>query len=782
MSIRSFSVALALALCADAAAAPSGAPQATADASTQDLLDRLSDQQKEINKDPAALLGDPAELQRILHPNLSPTARAQAEAAAQSARPASQVRGKSQAQQVREQIDGAPCVVEVFASLKWIEDNLPALDADAAAIKSRPVPCKTFAYVRGLPPHARHIEDLLHWFVRLEKRLPSGQRSFSLVLDPGAFRRRKVETYPVAFARDRGREARAAGSGSPVYMLDRLDEGQAGDLGQVGETSPIPERDLIADLQDRMRGIDWKGRKEAGTARFWARLQQFDLPAATQTASRLVDMTYRTSRDVVDGKGNLVFPAGTTVNASAAVPMRLALCILDPRQPGQIQFARAFARQASAAGLRTKYIVTHFRDDPRLDWERLQDLLHEPVYLLTPQIVERFGVTATPAVVVADRSQVLVTQVAVEGSRLPDPNLALPGYDRGAPVSVSDNRDVLSKLMAPLAWLAEAVSTDAHADGVVCPNADIFGAGLMSDVCWECIFPIVIFQVPLGGGSMPYERYQGSPICYCASETYFGGFGITLSMWQPSNIIELVRHAYCSPTLDGVTLQQGVRLSGGEYTNVAQTKSHGRGAFYNYHMFAFPLLALLDLFVDERCGMGYTDFDLTYISEIDPTWNDDELADMLNPESVLFTNPVAEAACLADSAAALVGEPIGALFWCAGTWGFIYPFTGNDEHPGSIPRDTSLLAFRAIAALHRRGLMDLTMTGSALCSPQPALIIPKGQYKLSTMYPIPEVDFNHWGGESSFEWGEWRSYAGPGEDFVYLVWRWRDCCNTIENE
>ena len=62
------------------------------------------------------------------------------------------------------------------------------------------------------------------------------------------------------------------------------------------------------------------------------------------------------------------------------------------------------------------------------------------------------------------------------------------------------------------------------------------------------------------------------------------------------------------------------------------------------------------------------DLDILYLSEIDPTWNNDELNVFLYPESLLLANPIALAACLADVAAVEIREAIDPLFFCVGSW------------------------------------------------------------------------------------------------------------------
>jgi len=121
-----------------------------------------------------------------------------------------------------------------------------------------------------------------------------------------------------------------------------------------------------------------------------------------------------------------------------------------------------------------------------------------------------------------------------------------------------------------------------------------------------------------------------------------------------------------------------------------------------------------------------------------------------------------------------------------------------------------LLSARVLAALHRRGLAHKTYGDDALCGGTIYPMVPKQQYKMSMMFPVTEAkaekqqvekkDANgntvmgangapemvekvvpgenccHYIGESPFKWGEWRNIPGTGEDFVYLIWRYTDCC------
>ena len=84
-------------------------------------------------------------------------------------------------------------------------------------------------------------------------------------------------------------------------------------------------------------------------------------------------------------------------------------------------------------------------------------------------------------------------------------------------------------------------------------------------------------------------------------------------------------------------------------------------SFYQVHWYVYPVIYWLQLIVDFLC-LEKADFDVGYLTEFDPLWNEDELSFILNPEAVLFGNPIAQAACAADCTAASTGFPQDILF------------------------------------------------------------------------------------------------------------------------
>ena len=365
-----------------------------------------------------------------------------------------------------------------------------------------------------------------------------------------------------------------------------------------------------------------------------------------------------------------------------------------------------------------------------------------------------------------------------------------------------------SSALAATGDVTTTESTQAiNAEKLLCPDADFWGKKMLTGVCWTCLFPVRLLGATIFDDSddLP-EGVTEKSFCTCDSNEGIPMLGVTAGAWLPARLIEVVRKPYCSPILGGTSLNTSVRLWGG------RKEVEGDGSdktYYNYHYWAFPLYAILDLFVQSNCNAGgLRNLDMMYMSELDPTWNVDELAFFMNPEAVVFANPLAVAACTVDCATTTASKPMTSLFWCAGCWGNLYPFTGNIASDASAPRDTSLLTARVLAGLHRRLLAHKTYGDDALCSGQKYPMIPKQQYKLSTIFPLAEAkpekamvtttDSNgvtstvekvlpgenccHWLGESTFKWGEHRTIPGTGEDYVYLIWRYTDCCLTGDDD
>ena len=298
----------------------------------------------------------------------------------------------------------------------------------------------------------------------------------------------------------------------------------------------------------------------------------------------------------------------------------------------------------------------------------------------------------------------------------------------------------------------------------------------ITDICWSCIFPITIggMKVSASGEDTPNPRRL---ICSCTKP--IPRIGIPISFWEPVRLVDVTRTPYCLVNMGGMQMMNRGIQGAGSVENAHQTGngSRMRDSFYQVHWYMYPVLFWLELLVDFVC-MEKGDFDLAYLTELDPLWNDDETAFILNPEAALFGNPIAQAACAVDCGLSSAGFGQDSLFWCAGCQGSIYPFSGSiPAHVGGV--QARLLALqRMIAKLHREGLLWGTVGADAWCDRYPMPIIKKTQYKTQMIYPIPSTGSRqcHPLGRSEVLWGSGKEFPYEGEDFGYLVWRKRSCC------
>lgn len=130
----------------------------------------------------------------------------------------------------------------------------------------------------------------------------------------------------------------------------------ANDLGVVGPTYEIVERDLIEVMKDKFRRME----KSGELARVQENYKQKVIDAVekprpvrgvstTETARTFyVDPTWTLDRDVVDEQGKLLFRAGTKVNPLDYAPLTQYLLFFDQREKTQVAFARRFIEQSKA--------------------------------------------------------------------------------------------------------------------------------------------------------------------------------------------------------------------------------------------------------------------------------------------------------------------------------------------------------------------------------------------------------------------------------------------------
>ena len=213
----------------------------------------------------------------------------------------------------------------------------------------------------------------------------------------------------------------------------------------------------------------------------------------------------------------------------------------------------------------------------------------------------------------------------------------------------------LSFLLAGAAMFVAALTVNA---ATVCQGKIL---NPVTDVCWSCVFPVKIGgKASLTTSVLPDpDTGAGGPFCTCGKGLNLRA-GVTFSFWEPLRTAEIVRHAGCLPSMGGVNMgDMGLRIS--DHVKVHSHEPDGsmkrHTDFRQVHWYATPWLFILEALLDDGC-LDQQTFDLAYMSELDPLWDDTLSSFILNPDAALFANPIAQGADLVEDAVTVVFAPL----------------------------------------------------------------------------------------------------------------------------
>jgi conjugal transfer pilus assembly protein TraU len=289
---------------------------------------------------------------------------------------------------------------------------------------------------------------------------------------------------------------------------------------------------------------------------------------------------------------------------------------------------------------------------------------------------------------------------------------------------------------------------------------------LPTEVNWQCVFPISIGGATTLGGSDNMDDGISDPVCACSNPPTVG---ITVSFWEPARVIDTVQDAWCMNAIGVQLTNPSPGSGGGSQSGSAVTNSASLTA--QMHYYKFPVWAIMDMFTDLPCTEK-TSFDIAMMSELLPHWNNPILAAILNPEALVFGNPIAQLACSADSIAATKGSPLNTLFWCMGSWGNAYPFTGTIGSNDIVEANAGIAA-RSIYMMGRTGL--LLDSGIDACGAVPTPIWKKSHYKIQLLRPVRSQSCLPVG-KSGMLWTAGKNKIIGGGNYSWMVFRKVKCC------
>ena len=188
---------------------------------------------------------------------------------------------------------------------------------------------------------------------------------------------------------------------------------QAANLGTIGPTYPVAEKNLLDVIMARLHAKEASGElkrheQEARDRAAYAvnNPRPVDgLRRARAARTFYFDPSFTLQSNVVDSTGAVLFPAGTRKNPLEVVSLSKHLLFFDARDPGQVARARE--------------LIEHYQGKvkPILVGGSYLDLMkrwNKPVfYDQDGTLVRKFGIAAVPAIVSQEGQRLRIDEVPV---------------------------------------------------------------------------------------------------------------------------------------------------------------------------------------------------------------------------------------------------------------------------------------------------------------------------------------------------------------------------------
>lgn len=185
------------------------------------------------------------------------------------------------------------------------------------------------------------------------------------------------------------------------------------DLGVIGPTYPIKEKDLIEVMKGKVRSMEKTGELAKLNERYKNEvIGAVETPnpvkgitATEQARTFYIDPTYTLDRPVIDGTGRILYPAGTKVNPFDYAPMTQYLLFFDERDKAQVEFAKKFIASST---VRVKPILVGGSPMKLMrEWKR------EVYFDQGGALTRRFNIRHSPAIVSQDNKRLRVDEIRI---------------------------------------------------------------------------------------------------------------------------------------------------------------------------------------------------------------------------------------------------------------------------------------------------------------------------------------------------------------------------------
>ena len=171
-------------------------------------------------------------------------------------------------------------------------------------------------------------------------------------------------------------------------------------IGRFGNIYPIVEPDLIEQIKNNVKPIDIDAMRDSHKT--YQPENLVVLPKAVSNNRFYVDLTYAIDHNIVDAKGNVLYPKGFMFNPIKYANFNNGLVVIDGSDEVQIKW---FESSKYYSNLRAILLVTGGYA------EQLSKRLNRPVYYYTSDIKEKLHIKSVPSVSVPEADKMLVVEV-----------------------------------------------------------------------------------------------------------------------------------------------------------------------------------------------------------------------------------------------------------------------------------------------------------------------------------------------------------------------------------
>lgn len=272
------------------------------------------------------------------------------------------------------------------------------------------------AIFRGLPPDCRGFGDMSRLVADMIKDLDPQPVVF---VDPARFDKYGVTVSPTVLYETADKKAVAwlKGMLGIDWLKEKVASGEEGDLGVHGEVYDLVERPLMEEIEDRINAIDWKKKAEQAKDRFWENYNYVDLPTTNEPETYAITAQYVAKKTIYGGPSgkDIVVEKGQVFDPFDYINPTFYLIIYDASDPRQVEIAKQ-AGQKATGHYRVKYISTRVPDKAHgwKSYDRMEDSVDAPVYILNKQLVDAFHIQHIPSAVWTENRTIIVQEYGVE--------------------------------------------------------------------------------------------------------------------------------------------------------------------------------------------------------------------------------------------------------------------------------------------------------------------------------------------------------------------------------